>query len=94
MVSNSLAVKSIVRGYHVYKTVWNPEINDKFDVCIDQYNKRDRYAMKIKIGNETVGHVPIELSKLVARCWNYKDVLKLEYENLIFIFEFLDTKTT
>ena len=37
----------------VYKTVWNPEINNKFDVCIDQYNERDRYAMKIKIGNET-----------------------------------------
>ena len=64
MVSNALTVKSIIRGYHVYKTVWNPEINDKFDACIDQYNERDRYAMKIKIGDETVGHVPIELSKL------------------------------
>ena len=57
----------------VYKTVWNPEIN-KYDVCIDQYNERDRYAMKIKIGDElltkAVGHVPIELSKLVAHCRN------------------------
>ena len=68
MPSNSLAVKSIVRGYHVYKTVWSPEINNKFDVFIDQYNKRDSYAMKIKIGDETVDHVPIELSKLVACC--------------------------
>ena len=60
----------------VYRTVWNPEINNKFNVSIDQYNERDRYAMKIKIGDEThetVGHVPIELnelSKLVARCRN------------------------
>ena len=59
MVSNSLTVKSIVRGYHVYKTVWNPEINDKFDVCIDQYNEKDRYAMKIKIDDEIVGHVHV-----------------------------------
>ena len=65
MVSNSLAVKSIVRGYHVYKTVWNPEINDKFDVCIDQYNERDRYAMKIKIGNETVGHSLLNCQNLL-----------------------------
>ena len=34
MALNSLAVKSIVSGYHVYNTVWNPKINDKFDIVL------------------------------------------------------------
>ena len=48
-----VSLKATMTVYKALKAVWNPEINNKFDACIDQYNERDRYAMKIKIGDET-----------------------------------------
>ena len=64
--SSLLTVESIVRGYHVYKSSWNPSTGDGFDVCVDEFNEKDRYAMKIVINEKTatVGHVPIGLSKI------------------------------
>ena len=36
MVSGTLHVKSIVRGYYVYKDNWIPEVGDRFEVKIEQ----------------------------------------------------------
>ena len=41
MVSGTLHVKSVVRGYHVYKDNWIPEVGDRFEVKIEEMNCYD-----------------------------------------------------
>ena len=38
MASGTLRVKSVVRGYHVYKDNWIPEVGDRFEVKIKEMN--------------------------------------------------------
>ena len=56
---------SCVRGYHVYKEIWEAVIGERL-VCERQpENQRDRYAVAIKKNDGTIlGHVPRKISKL------------------------------
>ena len=38
---SSLLVKSVVRGYHVYKELWEPKVCKKFIILHKQGNKHD-----------------------------------------------------
>ena len=62
--STSISVESIVRGHHVFKEVWSPRRGDKFYLQVEEFNRCDRYAVAIVVDEETVGHVPREVSKL------------------------------
>ena len=59
---------SSIRGYHVYRSVWNYRIGDKLNLEIEEDNSRDKFAIKLLLlrGNlsECVGHVPAEFSKI------------------------------
>ena len=46
MVSGTLRVKS-VRGYHVYKDNWIPEVGDRFEVKIEEMNCYDCYCCRL-----------------------------------------------
>lgn len=58
---------SCVRGYHVYKEIWEAVIRERL-VCERQpENQRDRYAVAIKKNDGTIiGHVPRKISKLCS----------------------------
>ena len=43
MVSGTLHVKSVVRGYYVYKDNWILEVGDRFEVKIEEMNCYDCY---------------------------------------------------
>ena len=58
------SVLSIVRGYHIYKLEWNPEIGSTFETEIEDFNIHDRYTVAVKLDNDTVGHIPREISKI------------------------------
>ena len=58
-----LHVSSMVRGYHVYKTVWQPSIGDEFETTVEEGNSHDRYAFAVIVSGMEVGHVPREMSK-------------------------------
>ena len=60
-----LRVKSVIRGYHVYKDEWTPDVGDGFDGRIDKDNRFDRYAVAVIVSDNVVGHVPREISKIV-----------------------------
>ena len=47
--SVKLTVKSIVRGYHVFKEVWDPRRGDQFCLQIEEFNRYDRYAVAIVV---------------------------------------------
>ena len=67
MASGTLRVKSVVRGYHVYKDNLIPEVGDGFEVKIEEMNCYDCYCCRLylAIGNYTelssssiTSHVP------------------------------------
>ena len=53
-----LRVKGVVRGYHVYKDDWTPDIGDGFDGRIEKENRFDQYAVAVIVRDNVVGHVP------------------------------------
>ncbi|KXJ21091.1 hypothetical protein AC249_AIPGENE27769 [Exaiptasia diaphana] len=69
-ISNMVAIKtpkklrSAIRGYHVYKYVWTPSIGSKLSALRESDNKFDRFAVKIVLNAETVGHLPREYSRI------------------------------
>ena len=64
----TVSFHAAVRGYHVYKAVWQPQENEILH-CLHEYaNVHDMFAIKVcqmADGVESiVGHLPIEVSRL------------------------------
>ena len=59
-------LESAVRGFHVYKPTWTPVIGEELTAEREPGNSEDWFAVALKKGGATVGHVPCEISKL---CW-------------------------
>ena len=55
-----------IRGFHVYKSLWMPEIGQELSTVQETSNTHDRFAVAIRKGTLTTGHVPAEISKV---CW-------------------------
>lgn len=58
------AFKSTIRGFHVYKAIWKPEIGQILDCVHEKDNTEDRHAVAVIHKGEVVGHVPRENSKV------------------------------
>ena len=63
MVEDSIRVESVVRGHHVYKEIWTPELGEVQTVCKEPDNIHDRHAICVKKDGAIVGYVPRELSR-------------------------------
>jgi len=62
-----LNVDTTVRGYHVYRTVWDPSPGECFVVLHQPGKDQDRHAMAVYGMDEPgqiVGHLPCEISKI------------------------------
>jgi len=60
----SLTFKLAIHGYHVYKDIWTPSVDDKLSVEREFKKQFNRFAVKIILDGETVGHLPREFSKI------------------------------
>ena len=57
IVTRNFEMVSYVKGYHVYKTLWNP-LSGEFLSCERKpENPMDKYAVCVKKENKTVGHL-------------------------------------
>ncbi len=60
----TLILDSVIRGHHIYKTIWTPETGEGLGVAREDGNGHDLFAVcELKSGT-TVGHVPREYSKM------------------------------
>ena len=50
-------IPSCVRGHHVYKNIWTPQVGKELE-CIRENNDKDWYAVAAMKNNVVVGHVP------------------------------------
>ena len=69
MEDERFAVESCIRGYHIYKDNWTPDLNNPevLSCTRESGNIHDLYAVAIRnITNDIVGHVPRAISTLCS----------------------------
>ena len=71
-MSFTLVVKTAVRGYHVYRTLWEPQDGEELIVIQESGNSHERYVMAVYRHDEDPGvivrHLPREISK-TSQCF-------------------------
>ena len=57
--------ESVVRGHHVYKSVWSPFVGEVLDLSCEASNPYDDHAVCVtkSTSGGTVGHVPRTISR-------------------------------
>ena len=55
---------SAVRGYHIYKDIWEPSVGEKLIAHGAFGNQFDKFAIKVLNGEQTVGHLPRKYSRI------------------------------
>ena len=56
---------SVVRGHHIYKSIWTPYIGEVLPAAVEDGNEEDQYAVAVCKGGIVVGHTPRELSRIL-----------------------------
>ena len=67
IVTRNFEMVSYVKGYHVYKTLWNPLIGEFLLREREPDNPIDKYAVCVKKENKIVGHLPLGKSGKFAK---------------------------
>ena len=67
IVTRKFEMVSYVKGYRVYKTLWNPLIGEFLPCEREPENPVDKYAVYVKNENKIVGHLPLEKSGKFAK---------------------------
>ena len=65
-IISEFVIDSTNQGFHVYKSLWTPEIGEELSTVWKTANTHERFAVAIHKGTLTIGHVPAEISKV---CW-------------------------
>ena len=63
-VNKVYTFESVIRGYHIYKEIWDAEFSDELYCEIEETNQHDRHAVSLVKNGEIVGHIPRENSKI------------------------------
>ena len=66
MALSSFAIDSMVRGYHVYKDVWNATLDEELPCEREMDNTADRFAVAVKKDAVVVGHVAKKISSICS----------------------------
>ena len=61
-----LELSTAVRGYHIYKDIWEPSVGGKLIAQREFENKFDKFAVKVFNSREAVVHLPRKFSE---RAW-------------------------
>ena len=56
--------EAVIRGHHVYMSLWTPEMGETLKAVQESDNVVDKFAVAVLIGDIIVGHVPRTLSKI------------------------------
>ena len=59
-----LSIESVIRGHHIFKSIWTPFIWEILPPKVEVGNVHDNQAVAVSKNDNTVGHVPQQLSKV------------------------------
>ena len=55
----SIDIVSNIKGYHVYKSVWTPTLQEQVHGEIQPYNPVDKYTVAVKKDEKVIGHLAL-----------------------------------
>ena len=67
-VEAAYCFESVVRGHHIYKTIWTPSLGEILMVFPEPLNDHGRHAVCVKKDDVIVGHVSREQAKTM---WHF-----------------------
>jgi len=56
----------MVRGYHVYKEIWDASIDEELLCTREPGNPHDPFTVAIVKCDQTIGHVPLRISLICS----------------------------
>ena len=59
-----LLLDGVIRGHHIYKSIWTPVVGDILCVNEETSNEHDDFAVCVRKEGTIVGHVPVEYSRI------------------------------
>ena len=59
VIVTSADIASYIKGYHVYKSIWTPTLQEHVYAEIEPDNSVDKYAVAVKKDKKVVGHLPL-----------------------------------
>lgn len=62
----SFSFVAVVRGYHIYKDIWDAEIDEELPCEREVGNRHDSFAVAVKKDATIVGHVPRYMSAICS----------------------------
>ena len=68
----SIDIVSNIKGYHVYKCVWTPTLQEQVHGEIQPHNPVDKYAVAVKKDEKVIGHLALrENGKFAKTIFNF-----------------------
>ena len=55
--------ETVIRGHHIYKSVWSPTLGEIVSVDREHGNTHDSHAVCLLQGGSIIGHAPRELAE-------------------------------
>ena len=62
----SFSVETIVRGYHVYNSIWTAAIVEEFACKREVTNTFDPFAVAVTRGDTIIGHIARKISSVYS----------------------------
>ena len=57
---------SFIRGYHIFKDIWDPQMNEVLQCKHEKGNSADKFAIGIVRNGTVVGHAPRDTKGLAT----------------------------
>ena len=59
-------MESCVRGYHIYKDIWEASVGEELPCQRESGNRADPFAVAVVRSGVTVGHIPRKISSVCS----------------------------
>ena len=66
MTHQKFVTNSMIRGYHIFRTIWDAVIGEHLQCVREVGNVEDRYAVAVRRGDSVIGHIPQKISTLCS----------------------------
>ena len=71
-------IESVIRGHHIYKTVWIHFIGKTLSLRIEDGNEQDSLAVAVIKNDNIVGHTPRQFSRVFYFFLNHDGTIHAE----------------
>ena len=75
----SFSVNGMIRGFHVYKSVWEPKAGEKLQCFLETGNTHNPFSVSVHKSDRTiVGHLPKKISSVCSLFMRRKGTIQCE----------------